>query len=162
MTYRELAPPPALASHVACFWWRTGVPGRVLPDGCVDLVWTGADLIVAGPATQAVIPQVPPEETKVGVQIGPLSKRLAISERQLRRRFERTVGYSPRMLARVLRLQRFLSVARGSDDLARIAADAGYADQPHLTRDCARLAGLPAAALLATGAGPAGERLNSA
>ena len=44
----------------------------------------------------------------------------------------------------------------------REAAEAGYADQPHLTRDCGRLTGLPAAALVATGAGPAGERLTPA
>ena len=36
-----------------------------------------------------------------------------------------------------------------SADLARVAAEAGYADQPHLTRECAELAGLPPAALLA-------------
>ena len=58
----------------------------------------------------------------------------------------------------MLRLQRFLSLASPGGDLARLAADAGYADQPHLTRDCARLAGLPAAALLAAGVGPVGER----
>jgi hypothetical protein len=62
----------------------------------------------------------------------------------------------------VLRLQRFLALAGRGGDLARLAADAGYADQPHLTRDCARLAGLPAVTLLATGAGPAGERLRGA
>jgi AraC-like DNA-binding protein len=43
-------------------------------------------------------------------------------------------------------------------DLARLAFEAGYADQAHLTRECRRLAGLPPAALLATGAGPSGER----
>ena len=37
-----------------------------------------------------------------------------------------------------------------SADLARVAAEAGYADQPHLTRECADLAGLPPAALLAS------------
>ena len=42
--------------------------------------------------------------------------------------------------------------------LARLAADAGYADQAHLARDCARLAGLAPGALLAEGAAPAGER----
>jgi AraC-like DNA-binding protein len=244
MSYRELAPPPALASHVACLWWRADAPARVLPDGCADIVWTGAELIVAGPATRAVLPRVPASEPKVGVRfrvgaagaalglpagelldrsptlgevwtggdeltervaeasgvrerlgllvdavaarvadvaavdplvrtavlelsrprtrVAALSERLAISERQLRRRFEGAVGYSPRTLARVLRLQRFLALADGDEDLARVAAEAGYADQPHLTRDCAELAGLPAAALLATGAGPAGERLSSA
>jgi hypothetical protein len=62
----------------------------------------------------------------------------------------------------VLRLQRFLRLARRGGDLARLAAEAGYADQPHLTRESARLAGLPAAALLAAGAAPAGEPLSSA
>ena len=68
---------------------------------------------------------------------------------------------SPRTLARVLRLQRFLMLAeRDGDDLARLAADAGYADQAHLSRDCSELGGLPAGALLATGAVPAGERFD--
>ncbi|MDX6728092.1 MAG: hypothetical protein QOK49_2897 [Baekduia sp.] len=86
-----------------------------------------------------------------------------LSERQLRRRFERAVGYGPATLARVARFQRFLALARdpagaGDQSLARLAAEAGYADQAHLTRECRRLAGLPAAALLASGAAPAGER----
>lgn len=72
------------------------------------------------------------------------------------------MGYSPKTLARTLRLQRFLALAGPGGDLARLAAEAGYADQPHLTRDCVELAGLPAAALLATGAGPAGERFTEA
>jgi AraC-like DNA-binding protein len=81
-----------------------------------------------------------------------------MSERQLRRRFERSVGYGPRTLRRVLRFQRFLAAAQGGGSLARIAADAGYADQAHLARDCGRLAGLTPSALLAEGASPAGER----
>jgi AraC-like DNA-binding protein len=244
VSYRELAPPPALASHVACLWWRDGPPGRVLPDGCADIVWTGGELRVAGPATRAVLPKLSPGDPKVGIRfrvgaagvalgmpaaelldrtpalgevwadgdewtervadapdarvrlgvlaelvaarladapaadplvrdavvqlsrprtrVAALGERLALSERQLRRRFEAAVGYSPRTLARVLRLQRFLRLARRGGDLARLAAEAGYADQPHLTRESARLAGLPAAALLAAGAAPAGEPLSSA
>jgi transcriptional regulator GlxA family with amidase domain len=93
-------------------------------------------------------------------RVAALGERLGISERQLRRRFETAVGYPPKTLARVLRLQRFLGLAgRDGADIARLAAEAGYADQPHLTRDCAELAGLPPAALLASGAGPAGERI---
>jgi hypothetical protein len=51
-----------------------------------------------------------------------------------------------------MRLRRFLALAESapSPDLARAAAEAGYADQPHLTRECADLAGLPPAALLAS------------
>ncbi|MGH9192008.1 MAG: DUF6597 domain-containing transcriptional factor, partial [Acidimicrobiales bacterium] len=55
-------------------------------------------------------------------------------------------------LARILRFQRFLDAARSSPsprrDLARLAAETGYADQAHLTRDSRQLAGLPPAALL--------------
>jgi AraC-like DNA-binding protein len=83
---------------------------------------------------------------------------LGIGDRQLRRRFADAVGYGPKTLERILRFQRFLALARGERDLARLALEAGYADQAHLTRECSRLAGLPPAALLASGAGPAGER----
>jgi AraC-like DNA-binding protein len=45
-----------------------------------------------------------------------------------------------------LRFQRFVSqapaVASGEIDLARLAADLGYADQSHLTRECVRLSGM--------------------
>jgi AraC-like DNA-binding protein len=37
----------------------------------------------------------------------------------------------------------------GGPDLAWLAAETGYADQAHLTRECVRLAGLPPAALAA-------------
>jgi AraC-like DNA-binding protein len=86
-----------------------------------------------------------------------------LSERQLRRRLEAAVGYSPRTLARILRFQRFLGAARSLPpprrDLARLAAESGYADQAHLTRESRSLAGLPPAALLdweARRAAPAG------
>jgi AraC-like DNA-binding protein len=71
-----------------------------------------------------------------------LADDLGLSERQLRRRFHAGVGYGPKTLQRVLRFRRFLSQATHTRDLARVAADAGYADQAHLTRDCARLSGL--------------------
>jgi hypothetical protein len=83
---------------------------------------------------------------------------LGIGDRQLRRRFLDAVGYGPKTLERILRFQRFLALAADDGDLARLALEAGYADQAHLTRECTRLAGLPPAALLAEGAGPAGER----
>jgi AraC-like DNA-binding protein len=80
-----------------------------------------------------------------------LAEDVGLSGRQLRRRVEEAVGYPPRMLARILRFQRFLHAARASHpgrDLARLATDAGYADQPHLTRECRELGGRPPAALL--------------
>ena len=70
-----------------------------------------------------------------------LGAALGVSERQLRRRFADAVGYGPKTLARVLRFQRFLALARSGDELARLALTAGYADQAHLTRETRRLAG---------------------
>jgi len=78
-----------------------------------------------------------------------VADRLGIGERQLRRRCQAGVGYGPLMLKRVLRFRRFVSRidAGGSLDLATIAAEAGYADQAHLTRESNELAGLTPAAL---------------
>jgi AraC-like DNA-binding protein len=82
---------------------------------------------------------------------------LGMSVRQLRRRFDHAVGYSPKMLARVLRFQRFLGLNRRHSGLARLAVEAGYADQSHLTNDCTALTGRSPAALLGTEPVVAGE-----
>jgi AraC-like DNA-binding protein len=80
-----------------------------------------------------------------------LARDLGVSERQFRRRCQDAVGYGPKTLHRVLRFRRFVSridAAGDGMDLARVAAEAGYADQAHLTRESVRLAGLPPAALI--------------
>jgi AraC-like DNA-binding protein len=83
-----------------------------------------------------------------------LADAIGISERQLRRRFHAAVGYGPKTLARVLRFQRMLRLAAGRggepERLARLALEAGYADQAHMTAECTRLAGQPPARLLAS------------
>lgn len=233
MAYREFAPRRDLHPYLACTWERR-VPSveapaaRVLPDGCIDLVWRGGELLVAGPDSESWLSRLQPGETVVGVRLRPgiagavlglpaselrnehppadrvwgtagselnervgaaeyarrrrevleeavarrlgtaerpdplvlaatrrlgfpgsrvsfLSDALGVSERQLLRRFDKAVGYGPKTLDRVLRFQRFRSrapsVARGDEDLARVAADLGYADQAHLSRDCLRLSG---------------------
>jgi AraC-like DNA-binding protein len=240
MPNRELAPPPGLEQQVACVWIGDGSAVHVLPDACVDIVWTKGRLVVAGPATGPDLAAATPGQGRCGVRFrvgaagaalglpaselldeivpieeiwGAAGRRLegrvaladrpldalvagvydriagarddlvreavfrlrggedsvqrlaratAVSERQLRRRFERGVGYGPRTLRRVLRFQRFLGLAQGGGSLARMAADAGYADQAHLARDCRRLAGTTPTELLAAGASPAGERANVA
>jgi AraC-like DNA-binding protein len=83
--------------------------------------------------------------------VSAIAEELGISERQLRRRFHATVGYGPKTLARVLRFQRMLAIARqrSSRDLGQLAVEAGYADQAHMTTDCTRLAGLPPGRLIA-------------
>src|SRR6476660_9735669 len=56
MSYREVRAPRELAGLAECGWVDTATsdgPHEVLPDGCMDLVWTGAQLLVAGPDTVA-------------------------------------------------------------------------------------------------------------
>jgi AraC-like DNA-binding protein len=78
--------------------------------------------------------------------------KLYISESQLRRRLRDATGFAPKVLHRMLRFQGFLALAQGyehpSRELARLAADAGYTDQSHLTRESAQLAGLSPQTLL--------------
>jgi AraC-like DNA-binding protein len=231
LTYRECAPPPALAGVVECFWrrepWRLPTPALgVLPDGRVDVIWSGdGDVVVIGPQTRALGRPVPPQFAVVGVRFSPgmgahvlgLSAReladthvaldeidtraaasllreleaiesiarapaaiaravarrldspqgadvlvqratamlndpsvrigrvadaLAISERELERRFRETVGYGPKTLQRVLRFQRVLAELARHGSIARAAADAGYSDQSHLTRETREFSGL--------------------
>lgn len=89
--------------------------------------------------------------------VGSLTSSLHISERQLRRRCQAAVGLAPKALHRLLRFQGFLAIAQYAmaqgrpptdDGLALLAAEAGYADQPHLNRECLRLTGLSPRAFL--------------
>lgn len=87
-----------------------------------------------------------------GGQVGVLGRRLGLSDRQLRRRCEATIGYGPKTLHRVLRFQHWLRLAQCADgaeaNLAILALESGYADQAHLTREVRRLAGVPPTVLL--------------
>jgi len=219
--YRELLPPSHLRHAIKCLWLRRGAgePVRVIPDGCVDIVWReSAGASVAGPDTRHWYSAPAADEPTLGVRFRPgaggpalgvplselrdcraaledlnpalaqklagsddpdvvarrlgavaaelvntrppdravqaatlrlrdsrarvdrLANELGFSERQLRRRFDRAVGYGPKTLQRVLRLQQSLG---GSDtDIPAAAIDAGYADQAHLARECRALTGL--------------------
>jgi AraC-like DNA-binding protein len=86
-----------------------------------------------------------------GLAVAGLSVELGLSERQLRRRCLDLFGYGPKVLDRVLRLERALAAARGGEAFARVAAGAGYADQAHLAREVRALAGVPLTELLAGG-----------
>jgi AraC-like DNA-binding protein len=84
--------------------------------------------------------------------VASLSSDLYVSERTLRRRVQDAIGLPPKVVHRMLRFQGFLALAHGREDdpaaLAMLAAEAGYADQSHLTRECLRLAGLSPRALM--------------
>jgi hypothetical protein len=89
--------------------------------------------------------------------VGSLTSSLSIPERQLRLRLGSGVGLAPKPLHRMLRFQGFLALTQlalslgrrpAEEGLARLAADLGYADQAHLTRECLALTGLTPGAYL--------------
>lgn len=98
------------------------------------------------PAVEAVVRVL--TERHAGVRS--LADWIGLSERQLHRRCIAALGYGPKTLERILRFQRFLGLARSrGGGLAQLAVESGYADQPHLTRECVRLGGATPARLLA-------------
>jgi AraC-like DNA-binding protein len=74
-SYREWAPADTLGGALTCLWTRTTGPGetreyRIMPDGCVDLIWSGHHLFVAGPDTGPVLARTEPG-VLVGVRLAP-------------------------------------------------------------------------------------------
>jgi AraC-like DNA-binding protein len=235
--YEEAAPPQALQPWAQCIWRLAAdreYSQRVVPDGCMDIVWTdAAGLITVGANTTAFMAPIRARSTAVGVRlrpggapplfgvsadelrdaqvpageiwgaegarlteaveaageagsrialllhwlllraraaprpeplvtavadrlqrtpelrVGALPRELAVSERHLRRLVVSHVGYGPKRLGRVLRLQRALAEARSGRGLAETAALAGYADQAHFANECRALAGTTPTALVA-------------
>lgn len=196
----------------------------VLPDGCMDLLWTEGKLYVAGPDTRAHAPGegpggagtrydgvrfapgagpaflgVPAHELRdrrvaladlwpaarvraltgqvtgaadqasaledlvlrhaadteppdpvlravvrrldAGSTVAAAAEAAGIGARQLHRRSLAAFGYGPKTLARILRLQRALTLVRGGVPYADAAVAAGCADQAHLSREMRDLAG---------------------
>ncbi|MFC8967181.1 MULTISPECIES: helix-turn-helix domain-containing protein [unclassified Streptomyces] len=202
----------------------------VLPDGCMDLLWTEGRLLVAGPDTGPYVPDevssgggwagvrffpgtaptylgVPADELRdrrveltdlwaasevrrlaaridaaddpvtaledvalrraadteqpdpvlldvvaaldAGRPVARTADELGLGARQLHRRSLTAFGYGPKTLARVLRLQRALALARDGVPFAETALRAGFADQAHLARDVRELAGATLGELVA-------------
>ncbi len=78
-----------------------------------------------------------------GATVADTAAEVGLSARQLHRRATELYGYGPKTLARILRLRRALALLDGGLPAGRVAADAGYADQPHLAREVRTLAGVP-------------------
>src|SRR5262245_29534924 len=246
LPYREAPPPAELAAHIACLWTqtvRTDRPyvHRVVPDGCIDIIWHSGTLHVAGPDTGPFLAHLVPglriaavrfrpgmapavlgipadglrddrvelaeiwgtdaerlsdqiaasdqrtathilaHEVKrrlpaaadpldpVAAAVGALVWRrldvrqyadhIGLSERQLRRRSVADFGYGPKTLQRILRFRRAVTLARRGLTFADVAAEAGYADQPHLAREVKELAGVSLGQLI--GANHVDDRLRS-
>jgi AraC-like DNA-binding protein len=90
-------------------------------------------------------------ETGGNLRIEELAREVGWSRRYLAERFRAETGLAPKAAARVIRFEgtcdRLLAPDR--PPLARVAAEAGYVDQAHLSRDFRDLAGIPATAWLA-------------
>jgi AraC-like DNA-binding protein len=88
-----------------------------------------------------------------GPPVAELAETLGVSRRQLTRRFQEAVGVPPRDFVRFARMARAWRGAATTPDrkLAELAAEAGYADQPHLDRDFRELAGAPPSRTLGQG-----------
>ncbi|MGW1203045.1 DUF6597 domain-containing transcriptional factor [Streptomyces cyaneofuscatus] len=241
--YRER--PSRLPGAVVWTWDAPDHPPRkprsVLPDGCMDLIWTGGRIVVAGPDTHAfeVEPQnrascaairlapgtapvllgVPAHELRdhraeladlwPSAAVRRLSERIdeapdpaaalerfaldriadtgppdprtvAVAEglrqgrtvaataaeaglgaRQLHRRSLAAFGYGPKVLARILRLQRALELIRTGLPYAEAACAAGCTDQAHLAREMRDLAGTTLGAYFASAAGDSEAAANS-
>ncbi|WDF42229.1 helix-turn-helix transcriptional regulator [Streptomyces sp. T12] len=150
-----------------------GVPAHELRDRRVDLadLWPASEVrrlggrigAAADPVTaledvalERAADAEPPDPLLRGVvtaldagrPVAATADELGLGSRQLHRRCLTAFGYGPKTLARILRLQRALALARGGVTFADTAVRAGFADQAHLARDVKELAGRPLGELL--------------
>jgi AraC-like DNA-binding protein len=128
----------------------TQVHGGLAPEEAVRRLVRLAGEMVTGAPPDLLVAAAALQLGRPGARVGLVARQLGISERQLHRRCVAAVGYGPVLLRRVLRFRRVVSridAGGALDDLAGLAAEAGYADQAHLTRESRDLAGLPPAAL---------------
>ena len=206
--------------------WRSTVPPgcpvkRILPDGCLDVIWRDGSVFVAGPDTTAQLGDDPPGTRFFGVRfaagtgpavlglpadeltdrqvpleavlpaaevrplaeaadplaaleafarrrwqepdramvevdagaragrpVGWIADACGLSPRQLQRRCRTSFGYGAKTLARIMRLQSAVALARAGRPFSEVSMTAGYADQAHLSRDVKALAGVPLGELI--------------
>lgn len=139
-----------------------GAPARPVPDLLAELptwerrftaiedflaaaVRRRSAAVLAGPA-----PEVDWAWRRLGTTRGrsgvqQIADEVGWSRRHLSERFRREYGLTPKTAARVLRFEHAVGRLRRSPTprLADLAADCGYADQAHLTREWNALAGCP-------------------
>ncbi|MFE3989250.1 helix-turn-helix domain-containing protein [Nocardia tengchongensis] len=150
-----------------------GVPAHELRDARVDLadLWSPADLRSAsdliGSASSpaaglesiarwraAEVDAVDPvvrfivKSLRSGSSVTATAEELQTGPRRLHRISLAAFGYGPKTLARVLRMQRALVLARGGMGLADVAVAAGYSDQAHMSRDIREYSGMSPMKLL--------------
>jgi AraC-like DNA-binding protein len=123
-------------------------PGRRMPllTALVGGYFADTEPLVDRPVVRAVgVLRAQPD-----IPVAKLAAEVGLSERQLRRRFDVAVGYGPKRLGRVFRLQRLLDLvhaSHGATAWSQLAVVVGYADQSHMINECVALTGGPPTAL---------------
>jgi AraC-like DNA-binding protein len=107
--------------------------------------------------------------TDRGATVRDVARDFGWSERRLHREITTTCGYGPKTLQRIVRLQRALRASRAgvatrppslAPTLSRLALDAGYADQAHMTREFRDLTGFTPRQLLGRSTADVGRWLD--
>jgi AraC-like DNA-binding protein len=117
---------------------RRFAPGEEAP------LWTLLARRVAGRAVDTrVAAAVARVESSAGrTRVDALAREASLSTRGFQNRFRAAVGLTPKEFARLTRLQATLRALDGSDaSIAAVAADGGFADQAHVTRELRRATG---------------------
>ncbi|OOG44185.1 helix-turn-helix transcriptional regulator [Polaromonas sp. A23] len=86
-------------------------------------------------------------QLKAGISVRQVAAHSGYSHRQFIRLFSETVGLSPKLYSRVRRFQHALELMQRTGtgtwmELADVAMEAGYNDQPHFNRDFREFSGL--------------------
>lgn len=106
------------------------------------------------------------QRTRGTESVARLCRDLGVTRQYLARLFDREVGLTPKLVARVMRVRHAMRLATANRraSWAMIALDAGYTDQSHLIADFRALAGVTPAAWLAAREVPdflSGERVEA-
>ena len=135
-------------------WLRQRLADAAPPDPriarAVALLSSAARPGVGTPtASPAGREAAPPVGWTGEVRVDDVADALGMTRQHLARGFRREVGITPKQLARIARMQRAAAALRRGGDLARLAAELGYFDQSHFSRELRDLAGVTPAALAA-------------
>jgi AraC-like DNA-binding protein len=85
-----------------------------------------------------------------------LAAQLDVSERHLSRSFRAMFGASPKLFARVARIEKILAMRQGGSAWADVAYACGFADQAHMINDFGAIVGEPPQQLFRTTADDTG------
>lgn len=126
--------------------------GRGGPAGLAALIGTTTALLSASEHDRRRLPEPLPgvalRALATGMPAAELAARLGVTTRTLHRRCVATLGYGPSVARRVLRFRIATGLLHAGVSPAEAAARAGYADQPHLSREVRALAGVSPARLI--------------